>query len=171
MEFSIRPVAEVSAVSGKAFAPGDRVWSCLYRGEDGALGRLDALEEERDGLELPEAVLCQWSHRIREPALTEADQRRADLQSAEEVFLSLYEETEAETADDPARDQLKFFLALQLERKRILRPLGGGRYRHMPSRRELAVPQLELTPELVAGFLGPDGAAGREGVPTGLQNT
>jgi hypothetical protein len=153
MDFPIRPVGEVCAVCGRAFVPGDRVWSCLFRGEDGAIGRVDALEEERKELQLPEAVLCQWSHRMREPAVSEAEARRAALQSAEDVFLSLYEDGEANSAD---QDQLKFFLALQLERKRILRPLGGGRYRHVPSKREFTVPQLELTPELVAGFLGSD---------------
>jgi hypothetical protein len=118
---------------------------------------MDALEEEREELQLPEAVLCQWSHRMREPAVSEAEARRAALQSAEEVFLSLYEDGQDGEAG-AARDQLKFFLALQLERKRVLRPLGGGHYRHVPSKREFTVPQLELTPELVAGFLRSDGS-------------
>lgn len=162
MDFSIRAVGEVSTVSGAPFSPGDRVWSYLYRTSDGSIERADVLEEERAYLQLDGGILCKWAHRIREPQASEAEIRREELKNTEEIFLSLYEEPEESGETDPElaaeRDRMKFFLAIQLERKRILRPLGGGRYRHMPSKQVFTVPELELTPELVAQYLGSDAA-------------
>ncbi len=155
MDIAIRSVDQVSAVSGEAFAAGDRVWSFLLRTPEGFIDRMDILEAEREGLELPGPVVCCWSQRIKDRETTQAEERKAALQSAEDVFLSLYEdvgESEGEVSVDEARDRLKFFLALQLERKRILKPLGGRRFRHMPTKRELIVPDLEITPELVLQF-------------------
>ena len=155
MDIAIRAVDDVSALSGQAFAPGDTVWSYLYRTPEGQLERVDVLESERDQLQPEGLVVCKWSQRIKEREASEADERRAALQSTDEIFLSLFEEQpEPETEDSlgEARDRLKFFLALQLERKRILKPLGGRRYRHMPTKREFVIPDLEITPELVAGF-------------------
>ena len=162
MELSIQSVGTESVHSGKAFLPGDRIWSVLYRSAEGSFVRADVFEEEREALNPDGDILCQWGHRVKPVRTTEADGKRAELQTAEEVFLSLFETEEGdeeETAGEgvkAARDRLKFFLSLQLERKRILRPLGGGRYRHMPSKREFRVPQLELTPELVASHLKED---------------
>lgn len=156
MEISIRSVEETCALSGKAFAPGDRVWSYLYRTADGLIERTDILDEERANLQLDDKVLCKWSQVIKKKEASEAEEKRAALQSADEVFLSLFEESEEEGGAVPelstARDRLKFFLALQLERKRVLRPLGGRRFRHVPTKREMTVPDLEITPELIAEF-------------------
>jgi hypothetical protein len=161
MEFAIRSVSEASMVSGQTFVPGDRVWSVLYRTAEGAVERADVLAGERDQLRLEGEVLCQWGHRIKEPEVSEAEERRAALQSREEIFLSLFEAEEGEAEETPevreTRDRMKFFLSLELERKRILRPLGRGRYRHVASKRELTVPQLELTPDLVASHLRAEG--------------
>lgn len=155
MDIAIRPVGKTSGLSETPFHPGDVVWSYLYRTSEGFIDRLDILEEERDQLELEGPVICRWSQQIKEKEVSEAEERRSALQSADEVFLSLFEEPgESEEAPmvDAARDRLKFFLALQLERKRILKPLGGRRFRHMPTKRELTVPDLEISPELIAGF-------------------
>lgn len=156
MDISIRSVGEACALSGKAFEPGDRVWSCLYRTAEGFVERTDVLEEELPNLELDDALLCKWSQVIKPREVTEAEEKRAALQSADDVFLSLFEEAEsAEAAPvevDAARGRLKFFLALQLERKRVLRPLGGRLFRHMPTKRVVTVPDLDITPELIADF-------------------
>jgi hypothetical protein len=160
MEIPIRAVSECSAISEKAFVPGDRVWSYLYRTANGALERADVLEQEREELNFEGGVLCKWSQLIKARETSEAEIRKAALQSTDDVFLSLYDDVEEGTDDSPeareTRDRLKFFLALQLERKRVLKPLGRGRYRHMPTKREFDVPQLELTPELVAAHMKPE---------------
>lgn len=154
MEISIRGVGGQCAVSGQAFAPGDRVWSCLIRSSEGGIERVDVLEGEREQLDLGDRVLCKWGQTLKPRESTEADNRREALASAEEVFLSLYEAEEAEGAGAirETRERLKFFLALQLERKRILKAMGGRRYRHLRSGRELTVPDVEITPELIARF-------------------
>lgn len=178
MDLSIQSVGTESVLSGKPFAPGDRIWSVLYRSPEGGYERADVFEEEREDLKPEEgAILCQWGHRVKPVRTSEADEKRAELQTAEEVFLSLFEADEGDGEEAPAegvkatRERLKFFLSLQLERKRILRPLGGGRYRHMPSKREFRVPQLELTPELVASHLKEDlgGSSGEEEAGTPVQ--
>ncbi|MEX0323562.1 MAG: hypothetical protein AB3N63_15475 [Puniceicoccaceae bacterium] len=156
MDIAIRSVSEESGLSGEGFKPGDSVRSYLYRSEEGLIERIDVLESERDQLTLGSAVICSWGQRIKEKGLSEAEERRAALQSADEVFLSLFEEDpegeEIEESVLKARERLKFFLALQLERKRVLKPLGGRRFRHMPTKRELKVPELEITPELIVEF-------------------
>jgi hypothetical protein len=157
MDISIRSVGDASAVSGKAFSPGDRVWSCLFRSPEGLIERIDVLESEREELELGERVLCKWSHMIKPRMETEAEARRAALESADDVFLSLFEEPEPESEDaqlSGTRDRLKFFLALQLERKRLLKPMGNRRFRHVATGREVTVPDLGVTPELIQEFQG-----------------
>ncbi len=161
MDIAIRSVDKVSALSGAEFVPGDLAWSYLYRSPEGILERVDILDGEQEQLELEGPVVCRWSHRIKDRETSEAEEKRAALQSADEVFLSLFEETgEEDPAAAESRERLKFFLALQLQRKRILRPLGGRRFKHMPSGRELTVPDLEITPELLAGFQGEIGHMG-----------
>jgi hypothetical protein len=155
MEISIRSVDAVSALSGNPFTPGDRVWSYLLRTTDGQLERMDILDNEREQLQPEGQIVCKWSHRIKDRDSSESEARRAALQSAEEVFLSLFEDLPGgeDTGDvEDTRARLKFFLALQLQRKRILKPLGKGRFKHMPTGRELMVPEIEITPELIAVF-------------------
>jgi gamma-glutamylcyclotransferase (GGCT)/AIG2-like uncharacterized protein YtfP len=156
MDIAIRSVNEESGLTGEVFNPGDNVWSYLYRSDEGLIERIDILESEKDQLQLDGPVICKWGQRVKDKGLSEAEERRAALQSADEVFLSLFEEDpEGEEIEESvlrARGRLKFFLALQLERKRVLKPLGGRRFRHMPSKRELTVPELEITPELLVEF-------------------
>jgi hypothetical protein len=155
MDIAIRSVGEASGQSGTAFVPGDCVWSYLYRSPEGLIERLDVLDGELEQLQLEGSVICRWSQRIKEKGVSEAEERRAALQSADDVFLSLFETEDSEEDEEgvaAARDRLKFFLALQLERKRILKPLGGRRFRHMPTKRELVVPDMAITGELIASF-------------------
>jgi hypothetical protein len=155
MDISIRSVGEASAVSGKEFTPGDRVWSCLFRSPEGLVERIDVLESERGELEVGERVLCKWSHTIKPHQETEAEARRAALESADDVFLSLFEDSGTEEGNaqlEETRDRLKFFLALQLERKRVLKPLGNRRFRHVSTGREVVVPELAVTSELINAF-------------------
>lgn len=152
MEMSLKPVSAVSHASGRAFIPGDPVRSVLLRREDGLLERLDCLESEAGAFQLEGPVLCRWSQVFREREASEAETRRNDLESMEAAFLGLYEEEDGDAGEAKARQRLKFFLALQLERKRILKPLASGRYRHGPTQKVFEVPQLEITPELIAEF-------------------
>lgn len=155
MEFSIKPVGEACAASGKPFEPGERVRSVLVRTPEGLVERIDLLESEEAELPVEARVLCRWTHRIKKRDTSEAEARQAALQSAEDVFISLFEKNDREEEDPETlatRDRLKFFLALQLERKRVLKPVGGRRFRHTASGTVYPVPELEITPELVGEF-------------------
>jgi hypothetical protein len=154
MDVSIGKVAAQSALSGRVFQPGDRVWSFLGRDERGELERIDILDDEQSDVPQGRTWMAKWSQEIREAELSPAEEARSRLMDAEGLFLSLYEEEAVLSPEAVAeRDRLKFFLSLQLERKRVLKPLGAGRYRHMPTKQELMVPQFEMTPELVAAYL------------------
>jgi len=155
MEFSFKPVGDACAASGQPFAPGDCVRSVLVRTAEGFVERIDLLESAASELPLEAQVICRWTHRIRKRDTSEAEARQAALQSAEDIFLSLFDKAEGEapSAETSAtRERLKFFLALQLERKRVLKPVGGRRYRHVPSGTVYTVPELEITPELLGAF-------------------
>lgn len=166
MEWTVGRIAEESSVSGKALAAGDRVWSYLFLDSEGAVQRMDVLAEEAESVERPRQLLCCWQSTVKGRETSGAAERQAALESAEASFLALFEEAEggeSGAAEDvageelaesmrAARERLTFILALQLERKRILRPLGKGRYLHVASKREFTVPQPELTAELIRGL-------------------
>jgi len=130
---------------------------------------------ERDGDFAPEGeVICRW-RQVYKPPPEKDDSARRQRETAESLFLSLFEdggegldgdsgaerapiaEGEAETdaaAYDPAeREILKKFLGLLLERKRILRARGSspdGNFRlmeHVPSKTIYPVPAGELARE------------------------
>jgi len=156
MDLQIRSLARQSSLSGTAFVAGDRVVSFLYRSEDGLIERGDVLLGEAQEYTPPGPLICRWTQRIRASEDAEAEARRQSMLTAEEMFLSLYEDP-ADGADDSGaaadgavaqtRDLMKAVLALMLERKRVLRSLRGGRVLHVRSKREYTVPEVEITPE------------------------
>lgn len=166
MDWTVGRIAGESSVSGKPLEAGARVWSYLYLDGDGAVQRMDVLAEEVEAVERPRQLLCCWQSTVKAKETSAAAERQAALESAEASFLALFEEAEGgesgaeeDVAGDEraesvhaARERLTFILALQLERKRILRPLGRGRYLHVASKREFTVPQPELTTELIRGL-------------------
>ncbi|MFP4283328.1 MAG: hypothetical protein ACLFU2_11950 [Opitutales bacterium] len=168
-------MAKTSSLSGEPFAVGDTVESFLFRGAQGELERADLRPSEVPAWPMPEGLLCRWRHRVRERDDAEGDARRRSLATAEELFLALLEaggEKPAEGADEaaevgneeavgesarPPRERLIFLnlLALMLERRRVLKPIGRrpGLYRYMPEKRELRVPLVELDPAEVVPFI------------------
>ncbi len=152
MDFHLKPASRQSQASGRVFQPGCRIVSYLCRGETGELVRADILEDEKETFAPPGAVLCRWGQTFKEREDPAAEARQT-LRSAEDMFLSLYEE---ETGpQEESGDVLKYLLAVLLERKRILRPAelaAPGRpqtYRHRKSGREFAVPRPDLTAQSV----------------------
>ena len=136
-EIHIRPAARDSIHSGREFQPGDRIVSFLAVSEEGDYERFDVLETESPGFVPPGKLLCRWSQVVK-PRESQAAERRAAIQSAEDMFLSLEDEDEDDAGDatsDPDRALLRYLLAIVLERKRILRPVRGERslYRHPSS--------------------------------------
>ena len=120
MELTLQPLAKNCRVSGRDFVEGDRVVCRLVREADGAIARHDVLASEDAAYEKPEFVFCTWTVSYKERRAEENPGRTLKL-TAENLFLTLADPT---AEPDPANTPLLQFLALLLERKKILRPRG-----------------------------------------------
>ena len=120
MEMNLQRRAATCFVSGHAFREGDRVASLLSRLESGEVVRYDALESHAGSLQPAGFVACRWVQVFRERS-RDGDAGRALKLSAENLFLTL---ADPATEATPETSRLVRFLALLLERKRLLRPRG-----------------------------------------------
>lgn len=153
MEWQIKTLARKSTLSGEVFNPGDRVVCLIYKDDAaGDLGRADLRPEEIEQFELPGEVLGRWSRSVKDPDDDSANARDT-MASAEDFFFSLYENEQPDVREES--DMLKHLLSLMLERKRVLRPIGerqtGGEqlYLHVKTKRELSVPIVDISTELM----------------------
>jgi len=154
MELNLQPRAQACLVSGRPFAEGERVASLLVRGADGAFSRCDVLAERAGEFTPPGFVVCRWTQ-IFKPALKEENPERALKFTAENLFLTL-----ADPAIEPSPENARLvqFLALLLERKKLLRARGrsadGERnvFEHLRTKQVYEVPAGELTPEFFAAI-------------------
>lgn len=143
-------MARKSFFSGEAFEKDERVASSLVKTEDGELLRIDVRRSETDAVELPGEALCHWNLRFKPKPSDGKEEAEALKLTADNLFISLFEgEEEGELTQDNA--ELKLFLGLMLERRRVLRVKGRTRqytrYVHRPSKREFLVPAVELEPQ------------------------
>jgi hypothetical protein len=150
-DWPIKALARSSFLSGRSFAVGEQVACVIYRAPEGLL-RADLSEAEARDWQPPGEVLGRWVRAMDDAAEAEHLLRRQALASAEEMFLALAQET---GGAGPDKELLMQFLALMLERKRVLRPVGpatGGRqrYLHVKTQAEFAVAQQELDAARVA---------------------
>lgn len=155
MELNLHPIATQCFVSGRAFDAGDRVASFLVRELSGEVARRDVLESAippAAGADAgtastgvvwpPPFIYCRWVTGFKPRAVEENSDRALKL-TAENLFLTL-----ADPAAEPnsANTPLLQFLALMLERKKLLKPRGfsadGSRqiFEHMPSHQNYEVP-------------------------------
>lgn len=151
-EWQVKPLSRRCAVSGETLPTGARVVCIVVKPTGREIERIDVAETrvtefKPDGIELG-----RWTRVIKDKPDEDRETRARLLATREEFFLSLFD-----SEDDPDGDKavLKQLLALLLERRRILRPIGrpaGGvqRYKHPASERELIVPAGEISPEQVA---------------------
>lgn len=149
MELNLQPRAATCFVSGQPFREGDRVASILSRAGDGSIVRYDALEVNAASITPEGFVACRWVQ-VYKPQVKDENRDRALKLTAENLFLTLSDPT---TLSTPETDRLVRFLALLLERKRILRPRGqapdGAKdlYEHAKTKQLHEVPAIELTAE------------------------
>jgi hypothetical protein len=155
MEWQIKTIARKSKLSGAAFNPGDTVVCLVYKdAEAGELGRADLLPDELDGFDLPGEVLGRWKRVVKDPD-DEALSARETMASAEDFFFSLYESEPDSPEARESADMLKHLLALMLERKRVLRPVGARQsegsqsYLHVKSKRSVEVPIANISTALM----------------------
>lgn len=153
MEWQIKSIARKSALTEQVFTPGDRVLSVLYKDlEAEEVGRIDLLVDELEAFEIPGQALGRWVRVVKHPDEA-ANNAQETMASAGDLFFSLYE-SDAESTD-PTVSALKHVLALMLERKRVLRAIGTRqvsgeqRYLHVKQKKEIIVPIVEISVELM----------------------
>jgi hypothetical protein len=150
MELNLQPLATSCFVTGKPFGEGERVISFLVRNETTEeVVRYDVLESARADFTVPGFVACSWGHVFKPRKAGENPERELKL-TAENLFVTLADPSN-EIA--PENERLVQFLALMLERKKLLRPKGrsadGARnlFEHAKTKLIYAVPAGELNPE------------------------
>lgn len=149
MDWHITPVARKSYLSGVEFAKDDRVGSSLVKTAEGELLRVDVLLSEIDDLELPGVLICRWTQAFKPKSDGGKEEAEALKLTADNLFISLFEGEEEATLTEENRE-LKHFLGLMLERRRVLRVKSRlrayTRYVHRPSKREFLVAPVDLEP-------------------------
>ena len=151
-DWQIQPLAKTCAVTGAPLQPGDRVTSFIYRDAEGAMGRADVAESAAVGFAWPGAPMGRWTREVKTGAAEERENQRQAVASAEEFFLSLFEDHGEAAASAEGADTLKQVLALMLERKRVLKRVRPGEdgsqvYRHAATDREVTVPMHDPDPQ------------------------
>ena len=132
---------------------GDRVVCAVFLDDAGNLDRVDILKDELEAFKLDKKILGKWEREVSaNPEADERAARRMALAGSEDFFLSLFDDSSQIDADET--DVIQQILALLLERKRILKPVGrpsGGvqKYVHCSTKNLLDVPQKELDADLV----------------------
>lgn len=148
MELNLQPLASLCFASQQPFAAGDRIVSYLVATSDGGVVRYDVMAKQADFL--PEGrVVCSWMQVFKPKTKDEHPERTLKL-TAENLFLVL---ADPATELTPENARLVRFLALLLERKKLLRPRGrtpdGAKdlFEHSRTKQVYEVPAGEMTPE------------------------
>ena len=150
MDLNLQPLATTCFVTGQPFVEGQRVLSHLVRNADGdEVMRYDVLEAVSADFTPPGYIACSWVHAFKPRKPNENPERELKL-TAENLFLTL-----ADPSTEPTIESTRLvqFLALMLERKRLLRPKGRNAdgsanvYEHAGTKQLYEVPAGELGPE------------------------
>jgi len=150
MDLNLQPLAHTCFVTGQPFTEGERVLSHLVRNEStGEVMRYDVKESAAAEFTAPGFVACRWLHLFKPRKAGENPERELKL-TAENLFLTLADPANELTVENT---RLVQFLALMLERKKLIRPKGrsadGARnvYEHAKTKAMYEVPVGELSPE------------------------
>ncbi len=148
MEMHLQPLATMCFVSGQPFVEGDRVASFLVRATTLEIIRYDVLEANAAPFAPEGFVACRWVQVFK--SRRDENPERALKLNAENLFLALADPVNELTAEST---RLVQFLALMLERKKLLRPRGlsadGTKnvFEHVKTKQHFEVPAGELTSE------------------------
>ena len=150
MELNLQPLAHTCWVTGHPFSEGERVASYLVRDpKTPEILRYDVRESAAGEFAPTGFVACSWTHAFK-PRRAGDNPYRAMKLTAENLFITL-----ADPLAEPTEENTRLlqFLALMLERKKILRPRGRNPeqtrnvYEHAKSKQLFEVPVGELTPQ------------------------
>ncbi|MEO6873376.1 MAG: hypothetical protein ABI222_01005 [Opitutaceae bacterium] len=156
MELTLHASAKICRASGREFAEGDRVISHLVREATGEVGRHDVLASEDGAYPKPSFVFCSWTTNYKARRGDENPGRALKL-TAENLFVTLGDPA---AEPNPENTPLLQFLALMLERKKLLRPRGftpdGERqiYEHARSHQHYEIPVGTLDAEFFIKIQG-----------------
>ncbi|MBX3735384.1 MAG: hypothetical protein KF715_01735 [Candidatus Didemnitutus sp.] len=156
MELNLHPLATKCYVSGREFAEGERVVCYLVREADGLTGRRDVLESEAANMQAPAEIFCRWVISYKPRKAGENADRNLKM-TAENLFVTLADPT---NPPDETNTPLLQFLALMLERKKILKPRGktpeGARniFEHARSHQMYEIPVGDLNAEFFVKIQG-----------------
>lgn len=149
MELNLHPIATKCFVSGREFVENERVVCYLAREASGEIIRRDLLESE-DGKFMPPAfVYCRWVVAFKPRKAGENPELTLKL-TTENLFLTL---ADPAAEPNPANTPLLQFLALMMERKKLIKPVGktpdGLRtiYEHRGTHQRYEVPVGDLNVE------------------------
>jgi hypothetical protein len=148
MELNLPTLATSCHLSGEPFVEGERVVSQLIRHENGELVRYDMKGPLEQQFDPPGRVACRWVHTFKPKVAGENAERELKL-TAETLFLTL-----ADPANELSEENVRLvqFLALMLERKRLLKPRGRSAdgtknvFEHAKTKQRYEVPAGELDP-------------------------
>jgi hypothetical protein len=156
MEFNLQPLAATCCLTSRRFQEGDRVVSFLVRVPSLEVQRFDVIADSADAFAPRGILVCRWAHAYKHKT-REGDAARELKLTAENLFVTL-----ADPATEPTPETVRLlqFLALMLERKKILRPRGlsadGSKnvLEHAKTKQLFEVPVGELTPEFFVSIQG-----------------
>jgi hypothetical protein len=149
MEMNLQSLAPACHVSREPFVEGDRVASFLVRATTLEIVRYDVLEKHAAGFAPEGFVACRWVQVFKARRGDDNPDRTLKL-NAENLFVTL---TDPLTVPSPENTRLVQFLALMLERKKILRPKGRtpdgekNLFEHAKTKQMFEVPVGDLTNE------------------------
>jgi hypothetical protein len=147
MDQHLQPAATTCAVTQRLFEEAERITSFLVRDPaTGEVARQDVAGEAAEGFVPGGTIVCSWTHAFK-PRRHEEDPGRAMKLTAENLFLELADPLTERT---PEVTRLIRFLALLLERKRVLRRRGSTPdgaadvLEHLRSRQRFEIPAGEM---------------------------
>ena len=150
MDLNLQPLSQTCHVTSQPFTDGLRVASYLVQSpHTPEILRFDLLETATAEFTPPGSVVCSWVQ-IYKARKSGENPDRALKFTAENLFLTL---TDPATEPTEENARLVQFLALMLERKRILKLRGLSadrtrqRYEHTRLKQMIEIPAGELTPE------------------------
>ena len=149
MDLNLPAMATTCFVTGERFVEDERVISLLVRVEESAeVARFDMCAAAEADFETPGRVACRWVHGFKAKIAGENPERDMKL-TAENLFLTLADPANELSIED---GRLVQFLALMLERKRLLKPKGRNQdgskdvYEHRGTKGRYEVPVGDLDP-------------------------
>lgn len=150
MDWQLKPLSRQSTFSGNSFETNEIVYCFIHKDPSGELIRSDIKADEIEAFTQDKVILGRWTRKVKEKNEEEKEAAAQTLKSAEDIFLSLYEED----SHEEEKNILKQILALFLERKRIIKRVkktdkDTATYYHKASDRHFDVPMARLEPEQI----------------------